>query len=827
MTASCVKAVGSIFTNVGICEFVTQTFPEKHLMCTFYSPSKFLRFVVIALTVLLVQSGASAQIDPPGRVARISYASGNLSLAVAGSEQWTDVAMNRPISVGDSLWVPGSGRAELHVGSSVIRLNENSSLTFLTLSDDSIQLKLTRGTMVVRLRTLTGKEVFEINTPNLAFSLQEVGEYRVTVNNDNTSNVMVRRGAAIAYGDRDSISIREAEQVLFSGTNLNHSAINRMQPYDAFDQWCNDRDRAEDTSVSARYVSREVIGYQQLDEYGTWETHANYGAIWLPRTTEIGWAPYRNGNWLWVAPWGWTWVDRAPWGFAPYHYGRWAHIGLRWAWVPGPYMHDVRPVYAPALVAFVGGSNGLSVSVSIGLGGTTGRGVAWFPLAPGEAYRPGYHTSPRYLESINRHSGTKIVIKNTTINNTTINNTTINNTTIYANQTVHNAVTAVPASTFVKGQFVGGVAKPLTRDQIVTSQVGAGVPTLAPSADSVFGTSRRVSNPDNVGDKYKNRAVVATFNPAPLPIVRDVGATLREDMDKDVKPGGKVDQIDPRGRTNATMTNPAVAASPILLHNNGRAEIRDRNGRISDRGNEMNSGVERNTNNENGVRRPLDAAITSITSPASPKPNETGVPLEQFRRPNVRSDDRDAESVNRRLDAQGRNGRLDDETVSTARKSNTEAVIRRPIENSQNATVPRVMPEQVVNGAAIEQIRRPAMRSDERDTELGSRQSNGQRNVQNNGNRGESRVEERTSAGFNLPRENTQSAPLQRAAERIIQAPREMNRPVNQEPIVQQVQRVERQVVSEPRREVPVVAPKPEQEKERRNKSDPRDKVER
>ncbi len=762
MDMSCVKGLSLALTMTNGCKFCALKLSEKHLMHTFNSSVTFFRFVGIALTVLFIHSSANAQIDPPGRVARLSYASGNLSMAVAGSDQWTDVAMNRPISVGDSLWVPELGRAELHIGSGAIRLNEKTSLTFLSLSDDTVQLKITRGTMVVRLRNLTGKEVFEINTPNLAFSLQEAGEYRVTVNDDNTSNVLVRRGAAIAYGDRDSISIREAEQAVFSGTNLSHNSINRMPPYDTFDQWVNDRDRAEDTSVSARYVSREVIGYQQLDDNGSWETHAEYGAIWVPRTTEIDWAPYRNGNWLWVAPWGWTWVDRAPWGFAPYHYGRWAHIGLRWAWVPGMQLHYERPVYAPALVAFVGGGNGLSVSLSIGSGRGSGPGVAWFPLAPGEAYRPSYYASSRYLDSINRRSGT-----NLTVNNTTINNTTINNTTVYANQHVHNAVTAVPASTFVKGQFVGAVAKPLTRDQLLTSQVGAGAPTIAPSSDSMLGTSKRVGNPDNAGNQYRNRPVVATFNPAMAPVttLRDGGAKVnpgsrRDDIDREPRSGGTVNSIDSRSRIMAAPANlpaaPAMpmAASPsVLLHNSGRVDNRDRNGRFND------------------------------------------------------------------------------ETAGPDRRSNNETVIRRTQENNPSAPLMRTTSDPMANTAPMEQIRRPVIRSDERDSEPGNRQFNNSRPLQinpnnPNANRVEQRRDEVPSSGLNFPRENTQPAPNQRPAERVFQAPREVSRTVNQESSMQQAPRIERQPASEPRREAPANVAKPEREKERRDKSDLREKME-
>lgn len=735
-------------------------------MRTLTSSSTLLRCVGVALTSLLLHASAGAQVDPPDRVARLSYASGKLSFATTGSDDWTDASLNRPMSVGDSLWVPERGRAELHIGSSAFRLNEKSSLTFLTLSDDTVQLKLTRGSMVVRLRSLTSKEVVEINTPNLAFSLQEAGEYRITVNDDNTTNVMVRRGTAIAYGDRDSVSIREAEQVVFSGTNLSHTSIGRMPPYDTFDQWVNDRDRAEDTSVSARYVSREVIGYQQLDSYGSWETNAEYGAIWLPRTTEIGWAPYRNGNWLWVAPWGWTWVDRAPWGFAPYHYGRWAHIGARWAWVPGQYLHNERPVYAPALVAFIGGGNGFSASVSISSGRGDGPGVAWFPLAPGEAYRPSYAASSRYLNSVNR-----TVINNTTIvNNTVINN----NNTVYINQRVTNAVTAVPTAVFVKGQFVGAAAKPLTPDQLTHAVIGAGAPAIAPSPESRIGATRRVPDPENGASDFRERRVVATFRPAQVPVVRSEVGVDRYTPGKELRNAVLGNQ--PDSRLRATVVPPMALIAPvnpapnILLHSNERADNAERNGRFGGRDHSQD-----NLGNAARVSEPQSGADRRLN-------NETGP--------------------------------------------------RYPRDNASNSSVIRTVPEPTTVTTPMEQMRRaPPVRVDERNAEPNNRQLNTARPTQNNVSEG--RAEIRIDTRREAPQENAPSF-NPRNNERVMAAPREINRPVNpapaqpqfvQQPVIQQAPRLERQPVNEPRREAPMGVAKPEREKEQKEKSDSRNNL--
>jgi hypothetical protein len=116
----------------------------------------------------------------------------------------------------------------------------------------------------------------------------------------------------------------------------------------------------------------------------------DYGMVWVPASLPAGWAPYRFGRWAWVQPWGWTWIDDAPWGFAPFHYGRWALFRGVWVWVPGSIAY--RPVYAPALVVFVGAGPGGAL-----LNGRT----RWFPLGPEEAYVPLYRASPAYVQRLN------------------------------------------------------------------------------------------------------------------------------------------------------------------------------------------------------------------------------------------------------------------------------------------------------------------------------------------------------------------------------------------------------------------------------------------
>ena len=141
-----------------------------------------------------------------------------------------------------------------------------------------------------------------------------------------------------------------------------------------------------------------MTGAEDLDRYGRWETAPEYGTVWIPTAVVAAdWAPYRHGRWAWSRHWGWTWVDDAPWGFAPFHYGRWVSWGGRWCWSPGPYVH--RPVYAPALVGWVGGGS-VSVGISVGHRPPPPR-FGWYPLAPREVYVPGYRHSPRYVHRVN------------------------------------------------------------------------------------------------------------------------------------------------------------------------------------------------------------------------------------------------------------------------------------------------------------------------------------------------------------------------------------------------------------------------------------------
>jgi hypothetical protein len=405
------------------------------------------RACALALSLVVSMGAALAQdaADPPGRIARFSLTEGAVSYAQAGGNDWTNAQLTRPVTGGDRLWVDQGSRTEMHAGSTALRLGALTHMEIVALDYQTTELNLTQGSLSVRVRDLEPGEHFQIGTPNVAVLITQPGEYRIDVDQQrDTTRVAVHSGAAVVYGEnRESANVAAQQQVSFTDRNLRQAAPNGWLLRDSFDQWAQARDRQEDQSVAARYVSREVVGYQQLDQHGDWRDEPGYGPVWFPRVVVSNWAPYRYGQWRWIAPWGWTWIDDAPWGFAPFHYGRWAQVGPRWAWVPGP--RTYRPVYAPALVAFVGGNGGgANWNIQLNSGGP---GVAWFPLGPGDAFRPGYPTSRRYYDSVNRN----IVVNNYNTNTTT--------TQIYVNQHRPGAVTAVPMEDFGRGRPGRGFAR--------------------------------------------------------------------------------------------------------------------------------------------------------------------------------------------------------------------------------------------------------------------------------------------------------------------------------------------------------------------------------
>jgi hypothetical protein len=441
--------------------------------------------VLLAAALCGAGSAAAQSVDPPGRVGRVSDLTGPVSLQLAGESEWRSAYLNYPLTSGDALWTDAGARSEVHIGSSAVHLAEGTSLVFDAIEDNLVQLRIGQGAVHVRLRSLFQGDGYEIDTPEGAVVLRAAGYYRVDVTPDGRrTTVTVRNGDADVIVANTVYPVRPGSSVTLTDAGSPPKADDRAMEPDEWERWADMRDRREDAATATRYVPREMIGYEDLEGFGDWQVDVRYGPTWYPRAMPVGWAPYRTGRWVWVRPWGWTWIDEAPWGFAPFHYGRWAYMRGRWAWLPGR-MYE-RPVYAPALVAFVSGS-GWGASLSFGPNG----GVGWIPLGPEEVYVPAYRASPVYVRKINV----------TNINARRVDATRVDVTRVrYVNRNVQGAVTVVRRDDFMGSRPVGRTSVPvrpadLAGGRVSRAPIAAGAAIEPPKRGSPLDQGR----PDNAG----------------------------------------------------------------------------------------------------------------------------------------------------------------------------------------------------------------------------------------------------------------------------------------------------------------------------------------
>src|SRR6266852_3732194 len=432
---------------------------------------------------------ANEEKDPPTRVARISFVEGSVSLQPGGQGDWGSAAKNRPMTIGDKVWVDKDSRAELQAGSAAMHLGSMTALSFLNLDEGVTQMRLAEGSLNFRVSELRQGDVYEVDAPNLAFIVKQAGAFRVDVNeNGDSARVTVIRGEGEVTAGGKTYEVHASERAEFNGTDNIQYNIEKAPGPDGLDRWASERDLKEDNSVSGKYVSRDMPGYSDLDDYGDWRDEPEYGHVWYPREVAPGWAPYSYGYWNWVGPWGWTWVDYSPWGFAPYHYGRWNYFAGGWGWCPGPFYGP--PIYGPAFVGFFGGGFGL--------------GVGWFPLGFGEPFFPWFGCSHNFINVINVH--------NTFIRNVNVFNTNIHNVN-FVNAHNVNAVTVANRNAFVGGQPINRsgvrISPAALKGAQVTNSVG-----LKPTQHSALGSANIRSHVATPPASVQNRAVMARTAPA-------------------------------------------------------------------------------------------------------------------------------------------------------------------------------------------------------------------------------------------------------------------------------------------------------------------------
>jgi len=366
-------------------------------------PFRRLLAATTAMSMVLPALPARAQDDaaPPTRAGQIAQISGGVSFEGSGSGGWAAAQLNYPVSAGDSLYTQPDGQAAIELDASRIALAGGTELQMTGLSDTDFGATQAQGETFLTLTDLQQGESFALATPRGTVTISQDGQYDIAAGDPNTPTlVTVFAGAATVTAPGATLQVAAGQAAELSGTDVTSAQLVQPQP----DDFANAQlQLAQQQSSQAPYqpaVLDQMTGGTELAAYGDWAPDPQYGDVWYPRV-DAGWAPYREGHWADVQPWGWTWVDAEPWGFAPFHYGRWFDNGGRWGWIPAGAAYDEsrdRPIYAPALVTFFG----LGLAAGISINAFSDHSIGWVPLGPGEPFRPYYRVPDSYAYRLNR-----------------------------------------------------------------------------------------------------------------------------------------------------------------------------------------------------------------------------------------------------------------------------------------------------------------------------------------------------------------------------------------------------------------------------------------
>lgn len=331
----------------------------------------------------------------PSRVGRVSLVSGDVGFRGPGEPSWSDAAINDPVSAGAAVRTDVQARAEMRIGADTIDLAQRTEAAVAGLDDRAIKMVLDHGRIDLDVPRLGAGESIEIDFPRGAVRLLAPGRYDVdTGNADERPRIAAYTGGARFSGGGADVPVKAGDALVLSGPG---AARTETEPAtaDEFAQWCGSRAVDEQTLAAPYFVADAMTGFAALDAAGAWRSDPKFGEVWVPTDPPGGWAPFRFGHWRWVAPWGWTWIDDQPWGFATSHYGRWAFADGQWVWAPGKL--QAHPSYAPAVVAFLG-----TPGVGLSYPDSFGPAIAWFPLAPGEVYWPSDTSDLDTIRDLNR-----------------------------------------------------------------------------------------------------------------------------------------------------------------------------------------------------------------------------------------------------------------------------------------------------------------------------------------------------------------------------------------------------------------------------------------
>jgi hypothetical protein len=478
----------------------------------------------VAALVMAIAMPALALDDDGSRAGRVASVQGTLSHKADDEAAWVPVSQNYPVAEGASLALAPGGRAEIDYGGGLFRLDGGTEVRVTRLTDHDFALFVGEGSVVVRVRVHDVDDSVRIATPATEIALVRPGLYRIDVAADSPhTSVTVRIGEAELATGAGSVQVLAGQVASLFGVAGESADVRNAPAIDALDAWSAARDRMYDESRQSAYVSRRMVGADDLAAYGAWQRYPDYGAVWFPADVAGDWAPYRFGYWTWLPGWGYAWVDNAAWGYAPFHYGRWAYIGGRWGWCPGAFV--ARPLWAPALVAWYGGAGWAAGTVP-------GPIYGWVPLGWREPYVPPFRTcAARCWTRYNRPLGVAADRRRDST------------PTHFANWNAPGGITAVSGDALMSGRPVATHrvpvgAKPSFTPSLVTRPPVARpvAPPLRPDVQVV--PSNPPANRATTSNPPANRPTIAPVAPRNVLPARVAPATPRSVLPAPVAPLG-------------------------------------------------------------------------------------------------------------------------------------------------------------------------------------------------------------------------------------------------------------------------------------------------
>ena len=180
--------------------------------------------------------------NQPG-VARVSFIHGSVSSQRGDNGDWVALTLNTPIMAGDRVSTGPDGKGELQLDwADLVRMSNNATVKVVTLDHNNLQLQVGQG--LVTYSVLKGTEAgSEIDTPNASLRPNGEGEYRVLVNSNDESIIIVRRGSAEVSTPQGSTHVDQGQMITIQGSDNPQYKIDPAPTPDDWDSWCNDRDR--------------------------------------------------------------------------------------------------------------------------------------------------------------------------------------------------------------------------------------------------------------------------------------------------------------------------------------------------------------------------------------------------------------------------------------------------------------------------------------------------------------------------------------------------------------------------------------------------------